>query len=393
MPFVSYAQNLEDVILFRALRHVDNGFYVDVGAYSSDVDSVTKAFYERGWNGINVEPNPARINELTTSRPRDLNLAVAVSDSDGWIELYVLSNPGLTTLEPDVAERHKNTGLSTSVINVQRTTLSHMLEEHVGPDQAIHFLKIDVEGHELAALRGLDLQTYRPWILVIEATAPMSQETTHEQWEALILNYGYHFVYWDGLNRFYLADEQKILKSAFSSPPNVFDDFKMAGEVIARESQELAKIALREAELREHVAQAHEREISNLLEDAKSTVALLSRQIDYLNNRSLWEKLLFRSTGKPKRALRRLLFHKSGKPRGIFKAAVLHKDGRPHRPFRMWIESQEYLKMQGVAHRDRRQATLGRAQLASVQIMVALSSAQHLQSQESVTFLEVDHDA
>jgi hypothetical protein len=32
MPFISYAQNYEDVILWRALRHVEKGFYVDVGA-------------------------------------------------------------------------------------------------------------------------------------------------------------------------------------------------------------------------------------------------------------------------------------------------------------------------------------------------------------------------
>ena len=32
MTFVSYAQNYEDVVLWRALRDVEGGFYVDVGA-------------------------------------------------------------------------------------------------------------------------------------------------------------------------------------------------------------------------------------------------------------------------------------------------------------------------------------------------------------------------
>jgi FkbM family methyltransferase len=380
MPFVSYAQNFEDVMLLRALSHVENGFYVDVGAYSADYDSVTKAFYERGWYGINVEPNPARIAEFTNTRPRDLNLAVAVSDLEGWIELYVLSNPGLTTLELDVAERHKNAGLTTSVIQVQRRTLSSILEEHVGPDQAIHFLKIDVEGHELAALRGLDLRTYRPWVLVIEATSPMSQETTHEQWDPLIVNSGYHFVYWDGLNRFYVADERQELASAFSSPPNVFDNFKMASEVLAREAETVAReaetvareaetvareaetvareaetvareaegvaiTALHDAELRQQAADANARTISNQLEHATFTVTLLNQKIEYLTNRSLWEKLLFRPTGKPKKVLRRLLFHKSGKPRGVFRNWVLCGDGTPRQAFRMWMESEAYLHL------------------------------------------------
>ncbi len=30
--FISHAQNFEDVILWRALKHVQNGFYIDVGA-------------------------------------------------------------------------------------------------------------------------------------------------------------------------------------------------------------------------------------------------------------------------------------------------------------------------------------------------------------------------
>ncbi len=56
--FTSYAQNFEDVMLWRALRHIDQGYYIDVGAWSPELDSVTKAFYEHGWHGINVEPNP-----------------------------------------------------------------------------------------------------------------------------------------------------------------------------------------------------------------------------------------------------------------------------------------------------------------------------------------------
>jgi hypothetical protein len=47
MSFISYAQNLEDVMLYRALKHVECGFYIDVGAQHPVIDSVTKAFYDR----------------------------------------------------------------------------------------------------------------------------------------------------------------------------------------------------------------------------------------------------------------------------------------------------------------------------------------------------------
>ena len=41
---ISYAQNLEDVVLDRAL-HTRTGFYVDVGAASPSTASVTRHFY------------------------------------------------------------------------------------------------------------------------------------------------------------------------------------------------------------------------------------------------------------------------------------------------------------------------------------------------------------
>lgn len=56
MTFISYAQNFEDVRLWRALKQFEHGFYIDVGANDPSHDSVTKAFYDHGWHGINVEP-------------------------------------------------------------------------------------------------------------------------------------------------------------------------------------------------------------------------------------------------------------------------------------------------------------------------------------------------
>lgn len=74
MSFLSYAQNFEDVMLHRAFRNVERGFYVDVGAFDPTHDSVTKAFYDRGWNGINIEPIPEYHARFTAERPRDINL-------------------------------------------------------------------------------------------------------------------------------------------------------------------------------------------------------------------------------------------------------------------------------------------------------------------------------
>src|SRR4029077_4337464 len=63
--------------------------------------------------------------------------------------------------------------------------------------------------------------------MVIEAVFPETKIETHSQWEPLITARGYKYEYFDGLNRFYLADEFEHLAGHFSLPPNVFDDFRV----------------------------------------------------------------------------------------------------------------------------------------------------------------------
>lgn len=225
MTFLSYAQNFEDVMLWRALRHIASGFYIDVGAGWSAVDSVTKAFYDRGWSGINVEPNPACFQNLLSERPRDINLAVAIADEAGTADMNVVSIEGLSTLDLGLARSHESKGRKISRIAVSVTTLNEIWERYVGR-RDVHFLKIDVEGFEDKVLRGNPWAAHRPWILVVEAMRPEATEPSHEPWEPILLGAHYQLAYADGLNRFYVAAEHSELLPAFAYPPNVFDDFR-----------------------------------------------------------------------------------------------------------------------------------------------------------------------
>ncbi len=226
MTFITYAQNFEDVILWRALKHIENGFYIDVGAWSPDIDSVTRAFYERGWRGINIEPNSQFHAQLMAHRIRDINLRIAISDKPGTRIMNFLSNPGLSTLDEAIAQRHASTGLTIDKQVVEVTNLATLWKQHVPGDQDVHFLKVDVEGFEEAVLRGNDWTKYRPWIVVVEATLPMSQQESHNEWEPILLSANYCFAYADGINRFYVAIEHAELLPALKYPPNFFDDFK-----------------------------------------------------------------------------------------------------------------------------------------------------------------------
>ena len=224
MSFITYAQNGEDVLLWRALGHVPNGFYIDVGANDPELHSVTKAFYDAGWHGINIEPMPSYHAVFEAQRPRDVNLAVACGAEEAAITLFdVPSVNGWASTDPEVARAHRADGYALAEVRVPLRTLRGICAEHVRGE--IHFLKIDVEGFEGEVLRGMDFARWRPWVLAIEATLPNSRVTNHESWEALVTAHGYRYAYFDGLNRYYVADEHAELLAALTVQPNVFDDY------------------------------------------------------------------------------------------------------------------------------------------------------------------------
>jgi FkbM family methyltransferase len=242
MTFISYAQNYEDVMLWRALQRAENGFYIDVGAGHPDDYSVTRAFYDRGWRGINVEPTN-RFVRLAGSRPLDVNIQAAVGHVPDKLTLFVVEdNKDISTLDPIIAGNHRTAGFRVSESTVPVVTLADICRDHVRSD--INFLKIDVEGAERDVLLGADFAQFRPWIVVIEATVPNSQVLTYAAWEELLTNNEYRFAWFDGLNRFYLAVERwDQLAMAFTAPPNVFDDFVRAADteqlnrIVAAESR------------------------------------------------------------------------------------------------------------------------------------------------------------
>lgn len=247
MSFVSYAQNFEDVLLWRTLGHVTPGFYIDVGANDPDEHSVTKAFYDTGWSGINIEPLQAFHAHFLTKRPRDINLAVAAGAEEGEIVLFdVPAVNGWASSSPDVASMHREEGYDIIERRVPLRTLDAIWQEHVtGP---VHFLKIDVEGFEEQVIRGLDLDRHRPWVLVIEATMPNSRETNYDVWEHLVTGHAYLFAYFDGLNRYYVAAEHASLLPNLQVQVNVFDDAITARleQALNENAELLALIAAKE---------------------------------------------------------------------------------------------------------------------------------------------------
>jgi FkbM family methyltransferase len=213
----SYAQIGEDLRLLRALARVKRGHYIDVGAYHPEEHSVTKVFYDRGWRGINIEPVPSLFESFPRERPRDVNLCLAATDIAGSAVMHEIVGSGLSTLIERHAGRFAQEGWQRRDYTVRTERLDAICARYAR--RAIHFLKIDAEGSEEGVLAGCDFRRFRPWIVVVEATEPLSDIPTHLAWEPILTEASYEFAYTDRLNRYYVARERRQLASALADPP------------------------------------------------------------------------------------------------------------------------------------------------------------------------------
>lgn len=227
MAAISYSQNFEDIVLYRAFKNQETGHYIDIGAWDPVRDSVTKLFYDRGWSGINIEPIERFHAKLTQERPRDLNLRLAVGARNGievdFLDLGDNSNmhschniPNEKTIE--------SLNLEMKQVKVQMVTLDS-IAMNFGSRVIFDFVKIDAEGAERDIINGTNWIAFRPKVLIIESVYPLTFKPRWHEWEPTLLENNYELALFDGLNRFYCAKEHQYLWSLLSIPANITDGF------------------------------------------------------------------------------------------------------------------------------------------------------------------------
>ena len=306
MSINSYAQNFEDVMLWRALQCVQNGFYIDIGAQDPLIDSVSLAFHEHGWNGIHVEPTPHYAELLRQQRPGDTVIQAAVGKGPGILRFFEIPDTGISTADGSIAAQHRERGFDVREITVPCIALSAIFKTCA--EREIHWLKIDVEGFEKQVLSSWGSSAARPWIVVVESTLPMTQIESHETWETILTGYGYSWVYFDGLNRYYVSDAHPELRDAFRSPPNVFDAFTFNGTasttfhhlIDARNKENINKI----------LAQSEQKKQSANNEIERLTLSLASLDqvhVEHEQNRAQREQVLTEQANQAKFELVSLL--------------------------------------------------------------------------------------
>ncbi len=190
-PHVSYAQYREDVVLWKLLGSIR--CVIDVGANDGVSGSNTFLFVLRGARALLFEPIPelfAALREFTACAPAVIAVNEGLSNRETELEFAMQGDLSFATETEDEAHSEGcRTFLSPSPrhVRVSVRPLSHWirkLPQFAEPD----FISVDVEGHELNVLQGVDLQLCRPRAFVLETHGPSrSGYWLHRDYQALAL--------------------------------------------------------------------------------------------------------------------------------------------------------------------------------------------------------------
>lgn len=183
------------MILRELMPHRNDGFFVDIGAFDPVKYSNTNFFYQRGWNGINIEPSPDALMRFEKYRKRDQNLNLGISDRNARLDYFFYAEPALNTFDPDRVRFLKKTASRSPLgqVVVKVDTLASVLGQYAN-SRKIDFMNIDVEGHELQVLRSNDWKKYRPCVVMIEILKFNLKTILKNPTHKFLNDHGYEFL-------------------------------------------------------------------------------------------------------------------------------------------------------------------------------------------------------
>jgi FkbM family methyltransferase len=178
-------------------------FFVEVGMIDGVRFSNTLALERMGWRGLCVEAHPGFIDQVRANRPGSRVMHAAAADVSGpAMTFYADPRGDLSSLirrdEKEMKARFGPWYQGVTAVSVPVRTLDEMLTE-VNAPREFELLSIDIEGGEPAALKGLDLNKWRPRMMILEA----DDEQARRNLDALVEPAGYRCVRRVGVNAIY----------------------------------------------------------------------------------------------------------------------------------------------------------------------------------------------
>jgi FkbM family methyltransferase len=169
-----------DTMLERLLPQRD-GWFVEAGAYDGFQQSNSYYFARmKGWHGVLIEPLPQLANRCRQRRKESIVISCVLGAPEDAGSTVRLRHAGLMTMVcgalADETTEHARAAAGLigqglppleQFVEAPVRTLTDVLAESDTPKN-FDLLSLDVEGAEVAALRGLDLQRFRPLAICVE---------------------------------------------------------------------------------------------------------------------------------------------------------------------------------------------------------------------------------
>lgn len=174
------------------------GFFVDVGCYHPVQQNTTYYLYRHGWQGINIDVDEVKIEACKLKRPRDISVVCAISERVGEVEYWKQSFwSQINSLEKiDDLAKLKQCRKS----KVHADTLTNLIDQTPYRNRPIDFLSMDIEGHELPALRALDFDRYRPKVICTETWHTSLEDVVQSEVYGFLSSKGYILINWVYMN-------------------------------------------------------------------------------------------------------------------------------------------------------------------------------------------------
>ncbi len=164
-----YSQHDEELIIRHYFRDRKGGFFLDVGSFHPRRNSTTYYLESRlDWSGIAIDALPGLAPGYRKHRPATRFFNYIVTDHSGTLETLHVAG-ALSSISEEWVEQLPATRemeFEPKEIQVPTITLDEILE--ASTVSQIDFLSMDIEGSEIPALHGFDLERYAPELVCIE---------------------------------------------------------------------------------------------------------------------------------------------------------------------------------------------------------------------------------
>jgi len=173
-----YGVELIDKKIIEKYLNYENGFFIEVGGNDGITQSNTAHLeYYKGWNGLLIEPITNKFNQMVLNRPKSICVNTCLSNiDDSEIEFvdvnlmsFVKNSRKSDENDNNWIKEGENCQNIKSIKYILKTKkLQTIIEEN--KITKIDFFSLDVEGHELSVLEGLNFNHVRPKYILIECT-------------------------------------------------------------------------------------------------------------------------------------------------------------------------------------------------------------------------------